>query len=268
MLRDVSRDRAAGLTRSAQIGALALASIAGAVLALGLPGLAPPKLEPVAIVETARSLEPAFQGDLPAVMERRGASISRNLAQLGNAPKAPPPPADPNAPAEGDEAVALGAAPPVPPTPAVPEPTLLYLGQIGSSSKPMALLSFDAHQHVLIPGETATSASGLTVKLVSIEPEKIAVEFKGAPRDVPLAPRTGASYTVLSGAGPGASPAPGQPPVGPVQAATVSPFTPPGAHATRGNPTTDNRPAQFHPRPASAAPAHSRGDERAGSPRE
>ncbi len=198
--------------RTGQIGAVALASLAGVVLAVGLPGTGVPKIEHAEAIEPSRPIEVAPQQEPPAILERRAASIAQNLAQLGNAPKIAPPPVDP-----GDSA---GTSPDQQVTaPPVAETAVTFLGLLGSPARPMALVSIDSHQQVLAIGDIIHKSSGETIKLVKVEKTGIEVEIKGAVKKIDIAARSGATYTTLQNAPAAAPPSsgivPGVPPAPP-----------------------------------------------------
>lgn len=218
LFKDVTRDRAKGLTRAGQVGALTLATLAGVVLAVGLPGTAVPKLERAEAAEAPRITDSSPERERPAILERRGASIAANLKQLGNSPKEPPP-----IPAEaGDDTgdQALNTAP----VSQAQETAIVFLGLLGSSARPMALVSIDSHQQVLAIGDVVRKGSGETIKLVGVGKNGIEIEAKGGTRKVELAPRTGAAYTTLQNSPSGASPGlvPGMAPPAPPPGAAMS----------------------------------------------
>ena len=222
MFKDVTRDRAKSLTRAGQVGAVALASLAGVVLAVGLPGTGVPKIERGEAIEPTRAIETGPVQEPPALLEKRAGSISRNLAQLGNAPK--PPPTVPELEDPGDGTVA-STAPPAP----VADTAIVFLGLLGSPAHPMALVSIDSHQQVLAVGDIIHKGTGETIKLVKVEKTGIEIEMKGATKKVDVAPRTGATYTTLQNA-PAAAPNPGMVP--------GVPPPPPGGNM--GRPRRDN----------------------------
>lgn len=212
MFRDVTRERARSVTRVGQIGAVALGSLVGVVFATGIPGMGVPKFEAPAPPEPMKAPEPVGMMDMPAIMEKRAESIARNLAQLRNAPKIP---AEVPVPEGSDDTHAGDTAP----APAPTDLTVLFLGQLGSGARPMALISIDSHQQVLAVGDTVRKASGEAVKLVAVNKTEIEIEVKGAIKKVELAPRSGPAFTSLqatptpvanAGIVPGATP-PGNP---------------------------------------------------------
>lgn len=217
LFKDVTRDRAKSLTRAGQVGALTLASLAGVVLAVGLPGTSAPKFERTETVEPTRVADSGPEREKPAILERRAVSIAANLKQLGNAPKEPPP----IAPEAGDD---TGEQPQAP-VPVVQETAMVFLGLLGSSARPMALVSIDSHQQVLAVGDVVRKGSGETIKLVRVEKNGIEIETKGGTRKVELAPRTGAAYTTLQNSPSGAAPNPGL-------TTPMSPAAPPPGTAT------------------------------------
>lgn len=212
LFKDVTRDRAKSLTRAGQIGAVALASLAGVVFAVGLPGTAVPKIERAEAIEPSRPIDTGPEQEKPAILERRAASIAANLRQLGNGPKAPPPPVE-----TGDDLFDGGETPV--PVAHVPETAIVFLGLLGSPARPMALVSIDSHQQVLAVGDIIHKGSGESIKLVKVEKTGIEVEIKGATKKVEVAPRTGATYTTLQNtpSAPAANPGivPGVPPAAP-----------------------------------------------------
>lgn len=212
LFKDVTRDRAKSLTRAGQIGAVALASLAGVVFAVGLPGTAVPKIERAETIEPSRPIDAGFEQEKPAILERRAASIAANLGQLGNRPKPPPPAVEP-----GDDLVDGGETPV--PVAHAPETAIIFLGLLGSPARPMALVSIDSHQQVLAVGDIIHKGSGESIKLVKVEKTGIEVEVKGATKKVEVAPRTGATYTTLqsspSAPSPPAGIVPGVPPPSP-----------------------------------------------------
>lgn len=196
MFRDVTREKAKSVTRTGQVATVALVALAGLVFAVGLPGLAAPKIEKPVTVEPVRAAEPAQTLEMPQIIEKRAATIARNLAQLGNHPNPPQPEPLPGEPG-GDETAQT------PPAPApVPDTAIVFLGVLGSSANPMALVSIDTHQQVLAEGDTVRKSSGEAIKIVKIGRESIEVDVKGVNKKIDLAPRSGSGYTVLSGAGP------------------------------------------------------------------
>lgn len=204
MLKDVSREEASRIARIGQVGALALLVLAGVVVAFGGRLLTPAEIPAPTITETAK-VEPAVpEGDLPAVLTKRAETIARNLAQLGNHPKQPPPPTPEVEPENGTG----GMPEPLPPPAA--DASIAYLGMFGSGANPMAVVSVDAKQHVVSSGQTIKH-NGEDIKIVKIEREKIEIERRSLSKTIDLAPRTTASYTSLSGAAPApsASPQPG-----------------------------------------------------------
>ncbi|MBX3381530.1 MAG: hypothetical protein KF805_15650 [Phycisphaeraceae bacterium] len=207
MFQDVTRDRAKTVTRAGQIGAVALASLAGVVLAVGLPGTGAPKIERPEPLAPMHAADPAPTIELPAILEKRATSIALNLAQLGNAPKLPVAVVGP-----GDDTTADPVAP-VAPAPA-PEAAIIFLGLLGSPARPMALISIDSHQQVLAIGDIIHRGSGEKIKLLKAEKNAIEIELKGATKKIEVAPRTGATYTTLqspsgaAGANPGFVPPP------------------------------------------------------------
>jgi hypothetical protein len=199
------------LTRAGQVGAVALASLAGVVLAVGLPGTGAPKIERAEAIEPSRAIETAPEQESPLVIEKRAVSIARNLAQLGNAPKPPPPEIEP-----GDDQGENTDTVPAPVAPAV-ETAITFLGLLGSPARPMALVSIDSHQQVLAVGDIVHKGSGESIKLVKVEKTGIEVEIKGATKKIEVAPRTGATYTTLQSASSSPNPGivPGVPPPSP-----------------------------------------------------
>lgn len=233
MFRDVTRERARSVTRFGQIGAVALGSLVGVVFATGIPGMGVPTFEAPALPEPMKSPDPVGMMEMPAIMEKRAEAIARNLAQIGNAPKIPV-----EVPVvEGDEAVHADTQVPA----AQADMTILYLGQLGSGARPMALVSIDSHQQVLAVGDTVRKASGEAVKLVSVNKNEIEVDVKGATRKVELAPRSGPAFTSLQ-----ATPAPA------ANAGIIPGAVPPGAPASN-NAARPNRefrtPGMRPPRP-------------------
>jgi len=208
LFKDVTRDRAKQLTRAGQVGAVALASLAGVVLAVGLPGTGVPKVERAEAIEPSRAIETAPEQESPLVLERRARSIASNLSQLGNAPKPPPPVPEP-----GDDQGEHPENVIAPPAPVI-ETAITFLGLLGSPARPMALVSIDSHQQVLAVGDTVHKGSGESIKLVKVEKTAIEVEIKGATKKIEVAPRTGATYTTLQSAPSSPSPGivPGVPP--------------------------------------------------------
>lgn len=206
----MTRERAKSLTRAGQIGALALASLAGVVLAVGLPGTGTPRIERADPIEPSRPIDTAPVQEPPAILERRGASIATNLGQLGNRPK--PPVATPE---PGDDTAENPEAAPVPVQ--VAETAIVFLGLLGSSARPMALVSIDSHQQVLAVGDIVRKGTGEAIKLVKVEKTGIEVEMKGGTKKVDVAPRTGATYTTLQSAPSAPNPGmvPGAPPTPP-----------------------------------------------------
>lgn len=211
------------MTRAGQVGAVALASLAGVVLAVGLPGTGVPKIERAEPIEPTRAIDTGPVQEPPALLEKRAGSISRNLAQLGNSPKIAPPTPDPTDDA-GD-----GGTTPVAPGPAVAETAITFLGLLGSPARPMALVSIDSHQQVLAVGDIIHKGTGEKIKLVKVEKSGIEIEMKGAIKKVEVAPRTGATYTTLQNA-PSPVPNPGLVP--------GVPPPPPGGNV--GRPRRDN----------------------------
>lgn len=201
MLKDVSREEAGKVTRTGQLVTVVLLALVGGVVVLGGKLLAPGP-DPIVEVFDPPKIESAVtETDLPAVLTKRAESISRNLAQLANAPKPPPPPPPPEEVGPGGE-----VAPP--PTPAVAELGLTYLGMFGSSARPMALIALDSKQHIVAQGDAITH-NNESITIAKVERSKIEIERKGGTKTIDLAPRTTTSYTALSGASP--APAPNQP---------------------------------------------------------
>ncbi len=200
MLKDVSREEASKVTRTGQLVAVALLALSAGVIILGGRLLAPGP-EPIAATFEPPKVESAStEIDLPAVLTKRAESISRNLAQLANAPKPPPPPPPP------EEEGAIGELP-VMPAPVASDIAIAYLGMFGSSARPMALVSIDAKQHIVAQGDSV-SHNNESIKIAKVERDKIEIERKAGTKTFELAPRTTTSYTALSGA----SPAPSAPP--------------------------------------------------------
>ncbi|MBS0189058.1 MAG: hypothetical protein JSS51_13410 [Planctomycetes bacterium] len=187
------------MTRTGQIAAVALASLAGVVLAVGIPGLAVPKNERTVTADAVRPADPGVVTEMPAIMQKRATSIAQNLSQIGNAPK-PPPEVVEN---PGDEST--GTVAPTAPVPA-PEVAVTFLGTLGSGARPMALVSIDSHQQVLAVGDVIHKSTGETIKLVKVEKNQIEVEIKGATKKIELAARSGATYTTLQNNTPAPSP--------------------------------------------------------------
>ncbi len=247
MFRDVTREKAKSVTRTGQVATIALVSLAGVVFAIGLPGMGAPKIEKPVSNEAVRPPEPAPTLEMPQIIEKRAGAISRNLAQLGNAPKPPPPEPLPGE-LGGEETPATAPAPPVPDT------AIVFLGVLGSSAHPMALVSIDTHQQVLAEGDTVRKSTGEAIKLVKVERESIEVDIKGVSKKIDLAPRSGNAYTVLSGA------APASPGIVPGMTPPASPGNP---VRTRQVNTTDMRGPGSRPRPPQGG---QRFDESSGAP--
>lgn len=195
MFQDVTRDRAKTLTRAGQVGAVALASLAGVVLAVGLPGTGAPQIERPEPIVPAHAAEPAPTVELPAVLEKRASAIASNLAQLGNSPKIPE-----KVPEPSDETLGGDTEMPAP-QPQVDETAVAFLGLLGSPARPMALVSIDGHQQVLAAGDIIHKGSGEKIKLVKVEKGAIEIEIKGSTKKIELASRTGATYTTLQSSG-------------------------------------------------------------------
>lgn len=202
MLKDVSREEAGRIARLGQVSAVVLIALAGVVLGFGARGLRPAESGPPQIVETPKVDNAVPEGDLPGVLAKRADSISKNLAQLGNAPKPPPPPP----PVEMDPETGA-IAPEVPPPPAS-ETALAYLGMFGSGANPMALVSIDARQQIVSTGQVLKH-NGEDIKIGRIERDKIEIERRSTTKAIELAPRTTTSYTALSGAAPPPASQPG-----------------------------------------------------------
>jgi hypothetical protein len=204
VLKDVSREEAGRIARIGQMGALALLALAVVVVVFGGRLLTPAQV-PAPRIQEAAKVEPAApEGDLPAVLTKRAETIARNLAQLGNRPKPPPPQVPESEPEDG-----TGGMPEPMPPPAT-DLTIAYLGMFGSGANPMAVVSVDAKQQVVSRGQTIKH-NGEDMKVVKIEREKIEIERRVGNKIIDLAPRTTTSYTSLSGAAPapGANPQPG-----------------------------------------------------------
>lgn len=184
------------MTRAGQVGAVALASLAGVVLAVGLPGTGVPKIERPEPIEQSRPVDALPTNESPLVVQKRASIIAANLAQLGNHPNPPPP--VPETGGETQEGHDVQTAPPAP----VTETAVAFLGLLGSPARPMALISIDTHQQVLAVGDVVHKASGETIKLVKIEKTGIEIETKGATKKIEIAPRTGAAYTTLQNSQP------------------------------------------------------------------
>ncbi|MBS0190584.1 MAG: hypothetical protein U0573_01670 [Phycisphaerales bacterium] len=236
MFKDVTRERAKSVTRGGQIAAVALASLAGVVFAVGLPGLAVPKIERPAALEPMKPAEPANSTESPVVSERRASAIASNLAQLGNHPKPPPEVAAEGGDESGQVPEPLPVAPPN-------EMAVTYLGRLGSESHPMALVSIESHQQVLAVGDVVHKSSGESVKLVKVEKDAIEIEMKGASRKIDLAPKSGPAFTSLQASPANPAPAPansaapnGGPPVPAFNRGNRnSEMRPPGMRPGRGN---------------------------------
>lgn len=198
MLKDVSREEAGRIARIGQVGALSLLVLAGIALVFGGRLLTPAPITAPTITETAKVEPAASEGDLPAVLTKRAETIARNLAQLGNRPKPPPPQVTEVEPEEG-----TGGMPEPTPPPAA-DVAIAYLGMFGSGANPMAVVSVDAKQQVVSSGQIIKH-NGEDIKIVKIEREKIEIERRSMSKTIDLAPRTTASYTSLSGAAPAPS---------------------------------------------------------------
>ncbi|MBX3388244.1 MAG: hypothetical protein KF691_02180 [Phycisphaeraceae bacterium] len=203
MFKDVTRERAKSVTRAGQLGAVALASLAGVVLAVGLPGTGIPKFERPEPIEPSRAIDALPTAEPPLIVQKRASVIAANLAQLGNAPKPPPPPSD----TSGDITDTHDTQ--TPPTAPAAETSITFLGLLGSSARPMALVSIDSHQQVLAVGDVVHKSSGETIKLVGVNKDGIEIETKGAKKKIEIAPRTGSAYTTLQGASPASGATPG-----------------------------------------------------------
>ncbi len=200
VLKDVSREEASKVTRTGQLVAVALLALAGGVIAIGGRLLAPGPEPVAAAVEPLKVESASTEIDLPAVLTKRAESISRNLAQLANAPKPPPPPPPPEEEGSAGEL-------PVTPAPVASDIAIAYLGMFGSSARPMALVSIDARQHIVAQGDSVSHNSE-SIKIAKVERDKIEIERKVGNKTIELAPRTTTSYTALTGASPAPSPVP------------------------------------------------------------
>lgn len=213
------------------MGAVALASLAGVVLAVGLPGAGGPKIERSEPIEPSRAVDVLPTAEPPLIVQKRASVIAANLAQLGNRPKPPP------APDPGGDTTENHDTQTAPPAPAA-ETSVMFLGLLGSAARPMALISIDSHQQVLAVGDVIHKPSGETIKLVKVEKGEIEIETKGASKKIEIAPRTGSAYTTLQNPQPASNPGiiPGvQPPTPPNQNRPRRDFEMRAPGARRGN---------------------------------
>lgn len=204
MTKPIDATRAMSITRLAQVGVGVLACGAAAMAYVGLPQARPP-------VETDYEVtgeKPVESGGLPAqaILDLKGSSS--RLTQVGNAPKAtPPPPPDIIDTSKGE------AKPPVGPN------DIKYLGLANVGVSRMALLVVHGKQRFVREGQMVD-----TERVAAIDPDFVTLAVDDTQRQVPLQQRGSERVTRLRPT-PGGTGEVGKAPA----MAAITGFTPPRA---------------------------------------
>jgi hypothetical protein len=229
----LSRTRAEGRARAAQLTCAAMCLCAIAVIAFALPTITSvPALADVRPPAPTLPTVPSGEASQPEKLIVNAGGISDRFMQFSNRPVQATPPQDPQDSGEEEPTD-------TPPAPEAPR----FVGVIREPGRMLAMVRIDGKQRIMAEGETVSN-----LKLVRVEPTSIIVEVDGVEKQLEKQARTGGVTSVaVDSANPSVMPEGGVPNRG-------VPF-----RGEQGHPEMDARdgidlPAQINRRPRPALP--------------
>lgn len=177
----LSRIRAEGRARAAQLTCAAMCLCAIAVIAFALPTITSvPTLEEVRPPAPVAPLVPSGDAAQPEKLAVNAGGISDRFMQFSNRPVQATPPEDTQVPDEGEH-----VDPPV--APEAPR----FVGVIREPGRLLAMVRIDGKQRIMAEGETISN-----LKLVKVEPTSITVQVDGVEKQLEKQARTGGVTSV------------------------------------------------------------------------